>query len=160
MPKPVFKKPNNPRNYVLWLLGRREWSRQELADRLKQRGCSAEEIEDALSYAKENGYQSDERYARSRANLRGSRYGNRRVAQELAQKGIDRETVQQVVAEELPDELDRARTLLDPFTRMAPDLKVRQKAYRKLASRQFSFSVIQSALRELDQTWKETKDHD
>lgn len=90
---------------------------------------------------------SDNRYAEMRTRLRAPRYGNTRLQQELAQKGIDRETIAAVIAEQ-PDELSRCRELwLKKFGQPPGDMNERMKQTRHLASRGFNMRVIQQVIR-------------
>ena len=90
---------------------------------------------------------SDDRYAEMRTRLRAPRYGNTRLQQELAQKGIDRDTIAAVIAEQ-PDELSRCRDLwLKKFGQPPRDMNERMKQTRHLASRGFAMGVIQQVIR-------------
>ncbi len=90
---------------------------------------------------------SDGRYAEMRTRLRAPRYGNTRLQQELAQKGIDRDTIAAVIAEQ-PDELTRCRELwLRKFGQPPSDMNERMRQTRHLASRGFNMRVIQQVIR-------------
>ena len=73
-------------------LSRREYSRSELRRKLL-RSCgeeeSADDVEEVLNTLESKGYLSNARYAQSRVRTRAARYGNRRLAGELAMMGID-----------------------------------------------------------------------
>ena len=134
-------KPRNVRHYVLWLLGRREWSEQELRARLKQRGCEPEEIDDAVGYAKSSGLQSDDRFAGSKARLEGRRKGDRSVRYALSSKGIEPEQIAAEIAA-LEPETERVIGALRRFEGKTPDLKLKGKVWRFLASRGFTRSAV------------------
>ncbi|MFM8338705.1 MAG: regulatory protein RecX [Fluviibacter sp.] len=90
---------------------------------------------------------SDNRYAEMRTRLRAPRYGDSRLRQELAQKGIDRDTITAVIAEQ-PDELSRCREIwLKKFGRLPQDMNERAKQIRHLASRGFAMRIIQQVIR-------------
>ncbi len=90
---------------------------------------------------------SDNRYAEMRTRLRAPRYGDSRLRQELAQKGIDRDTIAAVIAEQ-PDELSRCREIwLKKFGRLPQDMNERAKQIRHLASRGFAMRIIQQVIR-------------
>ena len=77
-------------------LSRREYSRSELRRKLL-RSCgedeSAADVEEVLNTLESKGYLSNARYAQSRVRTRAARYGNRRLAGELAMMGVDSETI-------------------------------------------------------------------
>ena len=90
---------------------------------------------------------SDNRYAEMRTRLRAPRYGDSRLRQELAQKGIDRDPIAAVIAEQ-PDELSRCREIwLKKFGRLPQDMNERAKQIRHLASRGFAMRIIQQVIR-------------
>lgn len=90
---------------------------------------------------------SDNRYAEMRTRLRAPRYGDSRLRQELSQKGIDRDTIASVLAEQ-PDELARCHALwLKKFGQLPRDMNERMKQSRHLASRGFAMRVIQQVMR-------------
>lgn len=59
-------KKMEPRAYVLWLLGRRDYSRAQLEKKLKQREVSPEEIRALLDPLVQKGILDETRYARSK----------------------------------------------------------------------------------------------
>jgi len=71
------------------LLSRREHSRSELAQKLRQREFDSDEIEQALQQLQKENLQSDERYAESYLYQRAQKgFGPLRIAQELSQRGV------------------------------------------------------------------------
>lgn len=157
---------------ALRLLARREYSRQELASKLlskpapkaarrNQRDTFAAEsfVDEAYEPPTETEVHallddlerrkmlSDDRYAEMRARLRAPRYGDSRLRQELTQKGIDRDTITAVLAEQ-PNELARCREIwLKKFGQLPRDMNERAKQTRHLASRGFSMRVVQQVIR-------------
>ncbi len=90
---------------------------------------------------------SDDRYAEMRTRLRAPRYGDSRLRQELHQKGIDRDTIDAVIAEQ-PGELSRCHDIwLKKFGQLPRDMNERMKQTRHLASRGFAMRIIQQVLR-------------
>ncbi len=157
---------------ALRLLARREYSRQELASKLLCRPAPkqirrdprdsfttesfVDEIYEPPTLAEVNALLddlerrkmlSDDRYAEMRARLRAPRYGDSRLRQELTQKGIDRDTITAVLAEQ-PDELARCREIwFKKFGQLPRDMSERAKQTRHLASRGFAMRVIQQVIR-------------
>lgn len=159
---------------ALRLLARREYARQELATKLLSKPAprpqrrspgntrdvfeqfrveddyvapTEAEVHALLDDLEKRKMLSDDRYAEMRTRLRAPRYGNNRLKQELAQKGIDRDTIAAVIAEQ-PDELTRCRELwLRKFGQPPSDMAERIKQMRHLASRGFNMRVIQQVIR-------------
>lgn len=157
---------------ALRLLARREYSRQELAGKLLSKPAprparraprdafaddafaddvykppSESDVQALLDDLEQRKMLSDNRYAEMRTRLRAPRYGDTRLRQELAQKGIDRDTIAAVLSEQ-PDELSRCRELwLKKFGQLPSDMNERAKQTRHLASRGFSMRVIQQVIR-------------
>lgn len=126
-------------------LSRREYSRSELRRKLL-RSCSEDEspddVEEVLNTLESRGYLSNARYAQSRIRTRASRYGNRRLAGELAMMGVDSETISESL-EHAGDEFERARVLWErKFGEPPADRRQRDRQVRYLASRGFDFDII------------------
>lgn len=85
------------------MLARREHSRVELAQKLRQKGFVAGEIELALDHLAARNYLNDERFAAVRAGYRAeqSKWGPMKIRQELVAKGVGRE-----IADEALDEIE------------------------------------------------------
>ena len=157
------------------LLARREYSRQELAKKLLSKPAprpvklsardranefapdphvdavyeppTESEVNALLDDLERRKMLSDDRYAEMRARARAPRYGDSRLRQELTQKGIDRDTITAVLAEQ-PDELTRCHEIwLKKFGRLPTDMAERMKQTRHLASRGFAMRVIQQVIR-------------
>ena len=94
-------------------LSRREYSRLELYRKLMRtltEGETADDVIAVLGDLQAKGYLSDERYAEGRVRVRSMRYGNRRVAQELRQQGVDADAITAAMEQTEP-EIDRARAV-------------------------------------------------
>lgn len=131
-------------------LSRREYSRLELAGRLRRslvEGETYDDVEDVLDTLEQKGYLSNERYAQSRVRMRASRYGNQRLAYELGAMGVDSEVVRRALSE-TPDEYGRARAIWEKKYGVPPqNRKERDRQVRFLASRGFGFDIISRVLR-------------
>lgn len=141
-----------PRDIAIGLLARREYSRAELAQRLKKKNFDDAAIDECLDTLIEQGLQSDDRFAasfvRSRV-LRGQ--GVIRIKGELRQRGVDQETLnaafETVEESEHVDWFELAReTLARRFTSPGETPKERARRERFLASRGFDFEQIRYAL--------------
>ncbi|HVK34008.1 MAG TPA: recombination regulator RecX [Burkholderiaceae bacterium] len=153
--------PLSLRARALQWLSQREHSRLELRRKLlraaRQRDADAAaddteaidrgaEVDALLDWLVANRYLSEARFVESRVHARSARFGNRRIAQELAQHGaeLDAGTAEQLKA----SELGRARAVWQrKFGAEPADAAARAKQMRFLAGRGFSAEVIRRVLR-------------
>ncbi len=90
---------------ALGLLAIRDRSSEELRTRLRRLGFAPGTTDDVIVWLKDLGYLDDERFARSYAlEKMRSGWGDRRVRQELWRKGVDRGSVEGVLAEQQADD--------------------------------------------------------
>lgn len=132
-------------------LNARWYSERELRDRLIAREYPETEVRSALDDCRRYGLVDDVRlaedFARGR-NLRGQ--GARRIRLELARHGVNGEAAQAALNAIAPDEPEAARRALTPKLKLwskEPDWrKRRDKAFRFLAGRGFSLSLVREVL--------------
>lgn len=94
MLKPEIKR--SARNTAMDLLSRREHSVRELSTKLKQREFDTDDIESALYQLQIDNLLNDERFAESYIHVRIEKgFGPLRIVHELAQRGVDEETIEQ-----------------------------------------------------------------
>jgi regulatory protein len=120
--------PVEVRTYLSRLLARRSWSRQELSDRLRDRGVPLDQADSAIAQLEALGYLDDARYAEGWAQARAERgLGARRIVEELRQKGVERLLAERAVRESFRDvsEAIRAR---EAARRRLPSLLARGEA--------------------------------
>ncbi len=91
-------------------------------------------------------------WAASRARLRG--YGRRRIEQELRQKGVNRETIQEALNEAVPfeDERETARKVAEKKLRTMKSLEPEARKRRLagfLERKGFSSEIVWSIIRTL-----------
>jgi regulatory protein len=137
-----------PRDYLLFLLSRREYSEKELRTKLKLRTCTTLEVEEALGFIKELDLQSDARYASSKARAEARRKGNRSIRHVLASKGISAEQIA-LELQALPPEADRVLDAVRRFERKPLDLKLKGKVWRFLTARGFSQDAVKTGIAHL-----------
>ena len=137
-------------NHAVKLLSYRDHSCMELADKLRQKG-NGEYADYAVERLYEQGYLDDRRFALSFANelIRLKGYGKRRIEQELYRKGIDRETICDVLEEcELPAE-KLAGIIERKYLRYLYDEKGVNKTVNALLRLGYSYSEIRDAIKEI-----------
>ncbi|MCL6263054.1 recombination regulator RecX [Craterilacuibacter sp. RT1T] len=127
------------------LLSRREYSRRELQQRLKPHAENPEEIEAVLTELAERHWQSDERFAGQFAEIKGRRWGSRRLTQALREKGVDKDTIAGAI--ESHDDLAVACDVWQrKFGSLPQTQQEKAKQMRFLAARGFPMDVISKVL--------------
>lgn len=139
---------------ALAILARREAGREELRRKLAPHAADAAELDTLLDELTAQGWQSDRRFAEMWVNGKSRKHGRLRLQQDLAARGVARETA----AAFLPDaeaELANAVAVLRKKFKTAPaDAAERAKQMRFLAYRGFAADTVQRALR---QAWTDTE---
>jgi regulatory protein len=138
------------RNAAFALLGRREYSRAEMEQKLGRRCEDAELLRQVLDQLVADGYQSDERFAHVFTRSRfGSGYGAMRIRQELRQKGLGPELIEQALEDESPDSYQQALECCQRrFGDQPPaDPKEYARRMRFLVNRGFSFDDAKRAIK-------------
>jgi len=143
------KPPPSPKVLAVRWLARRDYSRAELATRLRRRGVAEEAIERTLDELAAAGYLSDARYAQALVAQRTGRFGKRAIAQALKERGVAPGDVEQALAPlRERDELDDARALWQRRFGHAPaDEREKARQVRYLQARGYSLSTALAVLR-------------
>ena len=129
------------------LLAQREYSRQELTDKLTAAQASPEEVEQALAQLEAKGLVNDARVVETLVNRRSSKLGASRLRQELQAKGVSPELVAETMAGLKGSELARAQAVWQKkFGQLAETSAERNKQARFLASRGFSGDVVRQVV--------------
>lgn len=136
------------RIYATWLLGRREWSAKELEQRLKFKEFTPDEIQDCLTFLQAHGLQDDARFAEMRVHSKSRVLGNRRLKQDLANKGVSADLVEQQM-QGLPNESERAWQAAARFQGKELTPELNGKIWRFLMSRGFGSDAIKATLKQL-----------
>lgn len=149
---PVSDAPDKAaRQAALSLLSRREYSRKELREKLLRR-FPPDVVESALAVLAEQRLQNDERFAESFVHARRNRgHGPRRIARELSEKGIDRESITRLLEDEDEQAWPRLQALHARRFGLAPpaDLRERARRQRFFLARGYSPSQIERLFRRL-----------
>jgi regulatory protein len=82
----------------LRLLTRREHSRKEIEQKLALKGYQQQQVVEVLAELTKQSWQDDNRFAESFINMRRKKgFGPVKVAYELRQQGIDKDTIEQLI---------------------------------------------------------------
>ena len=129
------------------LLAQREYSRQELTDKLTAAQASPEEVEQALAQLEAKGLVDDARVVETLVNRRSGKLGASRLRQELQAKGVSPELVAETMAGLKDTELARAQAVWQKkFGQLATSGAERNKQARFLASRGFPGEVVRQVV--------------
>jgi regulatory protein len=133
---------------VRWL-ARRDYSRAEIAQRLRQRGVGDADIERALDELAAAGYLSDARYANTVVEQRKGRFGKRAIVHALKERGIAAPDAAAALAQLAGgDEVEEARALWElRFGHPPKDEREKARQVRFLMARGYGLSVALKVLR-------------
>ena len=138
------------KNYVLWLLGRQEYSRRELTQKLQQREATDEFIENLLDWCEKHNFINEQRYCEGFVRKHIFKcHGLKRIQSEAMSKGIDRALLEAVVDELEIDWFELAQEAYKKKYSTTPaDLEYKEKAkrVRYLMYRGFSYDQINFAM--------------
>ena len=143
-------------------LSRRPYGTKELIRKLCEKGHEKEAVEKACERLLELGLLNDEEYARILSDdlINRKNYGIKRVKQELAYRGIDREIIENTV-DTLDNDAENRIILVvkKKYLNKLNDEKGRKRAVDGLMRLGFSYSDIKSALGKVSE-FTEEEDYD
>jgi len=137
------------------LLSRRALSEHELRTKLGAAGYPPDEVRAAVAECRKRRYVDDRQFAADYAGeLAGRGLGGRRIALALRKRGIPAELREEPLEEASETEAERAAEALACKLRLLANesdpRKKREKAYRFLVSRGFSFDSCREAIDNAD----------
>ncbi|MBC9704531.1 MAG: regulatory protein RecX [Enterococcus sp.] len=145
------------KNYCVWAMGNAPKTRKQLTDKMRQKNCPDEIIEETLKWMEDNLLLDDTELAENYVSIKqGMGKGKNKIAQDLRMKGIDPETIEQVL-ENTDEEAERERALefvrkRMPSTRWLEKQKRVTRLVGQLTRNGYNmgiaFSVINEALAE------------
>ncbi len=134
-------------------LVRREYSRQELAQKLSTNANASDnqELETVLDALEQKGFLSAQRVVEQTAHLRRARYGSQRIIHELKTKGIDTHLIDEIVPTLQATENETASTVWQKkFGRLPATREEYAKQMRFMLSRGFSVETVRKILTPAD----------
>jgi len=144
------------KQYALKLLDRQSYTEKALYRKMADRGCEPSAITKTVSFLKEYGYLDDAAYARHyfESALRVGKSGMRKIRYDLIEKGIDRNTLEEIISE-----FDESQITQNESLSVLPLLEKKlkgdfsfpnlMKAKRYCLARGFSVEAIDNAVRKL-----------
>lgn len=144
-------------NKALKYLSKSMKTENEVIDFLKSKKIRYDAIVLAIDKLKQYDYINDEIYINSYVNFYKSRYGKNKIKQNLIQKGLDRELVEENMDYDEKENLDfLVNEIKKQSKNQAIDLKMKQKIIRNLTYKGYNYDTIKSAfnsLGESDESW-------
>jgi regulatory protein len=138
------------RQRALDYLGKREYSYAELGQRLKtylEEGEDFEVITAILDDFKKRGWLSDERFTEQIVHARSHKFGASKIANELREKGVADDLIQDAIEKVKENELENAKEIWRKKFKKSPDSREEwARQGRFLQSRGFGFDVIKKTL--------------
>lgn len=109
-------------------------------------------VDATVQQLKQKGLLNDEQFARDWTESRRKKYGLNRIKQELFQKGIAREIIEEVISDRREEisETNLATQVLQKKLKTwknLPELELKKKAYEYLMRRGFEYSVVKETVR-------------
>ncbi|HID94304.1 MAG TPA: hypothetical protein EYP60_09460 [bacterium (Candidatus Stahlbacteria)] len=132
---------------ALNLLSYRMRTKRELIERLKRKGFETEPIDDAIRELETIGLVNDLEFTRAWLREKGSSYGSWRIKNELVKKGIAKETIEKVLEELKPDEVEVAKNLINKWIRTHKYLSedvLKRRLFGFLVRKGISYDTIKS----------------
>ena len=145
----VLDSPAAVRRAAMDLLARREHGRMELSRKLRSRGAPPDLIEPALEKLADEGLLSEARYLESFVRMRANAgYGPLRIREELTQRGLPREEIEQALRDSGFDWNEQLREVwLRKFGELPGDQRERARPGRFLSYRGYPLDSIGRLLR-------------
>ncbi len=137
------------------LIFRRARSEWEISDYLKRNQYEPEVIELTVERLKERGYLHDLEFAKSWVDNRRllKLTSKRRLTQELKQKRVSDEIIEQVLAEDETDELNVLRDLVERKRKQAK-YQNNLKLMQYLARQGFNYDIIKQAVKDYNEPYE------
>jgi regulatory protein len=136
---------------ALSFLARREHSRAELVRKLQSHTEDPDELKRLLDDFEQRGWLSEKRLVEQTVSRLAAKYGARRIAHTLREKGVCEAAIAAALADVKDNELAAARSVLRRKFSMLPATKEeRARQSRFLQGRGFNYDVIRRALRNSD----------
>lgn len=128
-------------------LARREHSRLELEHKLARFAEDEVEVTQVLDELQARGWLSEQRFVEQLAQARRGKYGSRRLAHELREKGVSEAVIEAASADYREQDLVTARAVWQrKYGQVPKDAQERARQMRFLQSRGFDMEVIRKVV--------------
>ena len=144
----MVKREISLRQRALAMLARREHTRAEMLRKLSPHSESPEQVEQLLDALVARGWLSEARFAESRANTLGRKFGSRKIQHDLRSRGVSAEVVERTVERALAQELENCRAAWQrKFGVLPQSAAERGRQMRFLTGRGFSAEAVRQVLK-------------
>ena len=128
-------------------LARREHSRAELEHKLARYAEDEAEVAQVLDELQARGWLSEQRFVEQLVQVRRGKYGSRRLAHELREKGVSEAAIEAASAHYREQDLTAARAIWQrKYGQLPKDALERARQMRFLQSRGFDMEVIRKVV--------------
>ncbi len=133
---------------IMTMLSSSMRTEKEARHKLRLKGHSYTAINKAIELAKGYGYLSDDIYAENYVICAKSHKGKFKIKRELKEKGVSEDIIETSTANLAEDELQAAQNITTKFmrTKSIDDPKTKEKLFRHLASKGFSYDTIKQVV--------------
>ncbi len=142
----------NAKAYLYSMIARKARTTKEARDRLYEKGFHKDAVEYAIEAVSSYGYLDDAQYAKNFVENSLRNKGGYRLKKEMQLKGVSEENINEALTE-IDDEVERdsAKILGAKYLKgkSLEDEKVREKLFRFLVSRGYSYDTVKSTIKEL-----------
>ena len=129
-------------------LGRGMRTVKQIRDYLAKKGYPPEVVEHVVSRLKDYRYLDDDAYAKMYVEHNSATKGERRLKQELVQKGISVSLAEEYSVVDEEKSLENARRLAEKYMKnKSRDIKTLQKLQRYLVSRGYGYDTVNTVVR-------------
>ena len=133
-------------NYALNLLSKSVKTEKEIIAKLKKRGYVSEIIDKVIFKLNDYGYVNDEEFAEKYINSYSKNKGKRLLKSELKLKGVSDAIIEDKFLS-VENELETAIKIAEKYVKNKPvDIKTKQKCYKYLLSKGFSYDDSKTAV--------------
>jgi len=136
------------RGRALAMLARREHTRAEMKRKLSPYCEDPGQVDQLLDALVARGWLSEARFAESRANALGRKFGSLKIEHDLRSRGVSAEVVEHAVEQARAQELENCRTAWQRKFGALPENAVeRGRQMRFLAGRGFSAETVRQVIK-------------
>ncbi|MBI4684824.1 MAG: regulatory protein RecX [Nitrospirae bacterium] len=151
--KESSKKPD-ALQYAYKLLSYRDRSEKELAERLRKKGFQDEAVANTIRCLKSKGFINEESLARSLKRIAEEvkLLGDKGVRTLLQQRGISREIIEDIIADNPSDEVVRVKKFVDRKLKTMENYsgeKIKKRIWGALMRKGYSFETIREVFKQL-----------
>ena len=143
------------KNSALKTIERNFKTEKEVIEKLREKGYGENAINKSIEFLKEYNFINDINYTKAYIKDKLNSYGSQKIKYTLIQKGISKETIEEVLAEADKDNerntaINLAKKKLEVIRKKESDnYKISGKLYRYLTSRGYGYDIVNEVVKEV-----------